>query len=267
MGGIMPPPSNYPQPRHAWLYALPQARLPTTVCCNGTTYELVETFKHDFFAGTGLYRGPNGLAVLKINRVNRFFGLSLDWLGRFLARREMRFYRLLADTVGIPRLIGAVGDTGLLHAYVPGQPLERRQVVSDTFFDELAALLEVLHTRHIAYVDLNKRQNILVGEDGRPYLIDFQISLWLPPTGWRGWVPLRWLLRRFQEGDYYHYLKHKRRLRPDLLSAEERAVAERVGVWIRLHRLIARPLTHLRRRFLRRLHGGTTAEVAGASGK
>ncbi len=263
----MRPTNNRHAVRHAWLYARPEARLPDTVICGQARYQLVETFKHDFFAGTGLYRGPNGLAVLKINRINRFFGLPMEWLGRLLARRELRFYQLLSDTAGVPRLIGAVGDAGLMHAYVPGRPLERRQTVSDTFFDELAALLDVLHKRHMAYVDLNKRQNILVGQDGRPYLIDFQISLWLPPTGWRGLAPLRWLLRRFQDGDRYHCLKHKRRLRPDLLNPEERAVAERVGFWIRLHRLVARPLTQLRRGLLRRLRAAETCEVPGSSSK
>ena len=78
---------------------------------------------------------------------------------------------------------------------MPGYPLGRDERVSDTFFDELAELVSWLHERHMAYVDLNKRQNILMGDDGRPYLIDFQISLHLPPTGWRRWRGLmhcRW---------------------------------------------------------------------------
>jgi len=256
-----------PVVRHRWLYALRDLAMPAQVTCNGGRYDHVETFKHDFFAATGLYRGPDGLAVLKVGRVNDFLSLPMEWLGRFLCGREGRIYQAVHDLPGVPRFIGTVGTTGFLHEFVPGHPLQRRERVSDTFFDELADLLGALHARHIAYVDLNKRQNILVGDDGRPYLIDFQISLFLPPRGWRGWWPLRWLLARFQQADWYHTCKHKRRLRSDLLSAVERERVERLSIWIRLHRLVARPLTLLPRRTLRRLQAGDETPVAGSSAK
>lgn len=254
-------------PRHPWLYALAECRLPEHVECAGAAYELVDTFKHDFFAATGLYRGPNGLAVLKVGRTNPLFSVPMGWAGRFLAKREVRLYERVHDLPGVPRLIGRVGPTGFLHDFVPGHPLARHEEVSDTFFDELAALLAAIHARHMAYVDLNKRQNILMGADGRPYLIDFQISLHLPPEGWRALGPARWFLRRFQNADRYHFLKHKRRLRPDLLTEAEQAAVARLSIWIRLHRLIARPLTHLRRWMLRRLHSEADVPVAGSSAK
>ncbi len=254
--------------RHPWLFALPGAELPASVRCRGGTYTRVETFKHDFFAATGLYRGPAGdLAVLKMGRTNELFSIPMDWSGRFLGHREIGFYERLQDLPGVPRLIGPVGATGFLHAFVPGHPLGRKEAVSDQFFDELLALLEELHRRGIAYVDLNKRQNILVGDDGRPYLIDFQISLSVPRGRWGARGPCRWVLQRFQHADVYHALKHKRRLRPDLLTPAEAAALERLSVWIRLHRLIARPLTQLRRRTLRRLQAGEVATVAGSSAK
>ena len=139
--------------------------------------------------------------------------------------------------------------------------------MSDTFFDELIELVRILHQRHIAYVDLNKRQNVLVGEDGKPYLIDFQISFWLPPVGWRRLWPVRWLLARFQQADYYHCLKHKRRLRPDLLTPAEAERVTHLSVWIRLHRWLSRPLTYLRRRTLKRLHRNEEVCVTGSDAK
>jgi hypothetical protein len=256
-----------PRPRFPWLFALPEGRLPNRVRCGDERFELVETFKHDFFAATGLYRGPRGLAVLKIGRQNDFLTIPAGWIGKFLTRREVRLYRLAQGLPGIPKLIGCVGEHAFLHEFIPGHPLERRERVSDAFFDQLRDLLAALHARDIAYVDLNKRQNVLVGEDGRPYLIDFQISLHLPPAGWRGLPPTRWFLRRFQHADRYHYLKHKRRLRPDLLSAADLEAVENLSFWIRLHRRLARPLTNLRRRILKRLNRSEVAEVAGSSSK
>ncbi|MFO0837211.1 MAG: hypothetical protein U1D55_01700 [Phycisphaerae bacterium] len=256
-----------PATRHAWLYALPEGRLPESVECRGERFTLVETFKHDFFAATGLYRGPRGLAVLKLGRASDLVSIPTAWIGEFLTRREVRIYSRLQDQSGVPELIGKVGRNGFLHAFVPGHPLGRDERVSDTFFDELFALLRALHERDIAYVDLNKRQNVLMGDDGRPYLIDFQISLDLSGGGWRRWPPMRWLLARFQQADWYHALKHKRRLRPDLLTPDERLRVERLSIWIRLHRAVARPLTNLRRRALRRLHRSETQTVAGSATK
>jgi serine/threonine protein kinase len=242
--------------------------MPPAVTCDGQRFEHVQTFKHDFFAATGLYRGPAGLAVLKLGRQSDFLTIPMRWMARLLTRREVGFYRALAGTPGVPALIGTVcGDSGFLHEFVPGRPLARDAQVSDRFFDELLALLRRLHERHFAYVDLNKRENILLGDDGRPYLIDFQIALHLPPEGWRRLAPIRWLLARFQHGDYYHALKHKRRLRPDLLTPAERAAAERPDFWIGLHRRVARPLTNLRRRVLKRLKRSEESTVPGASAK
>lgn len=254
--------------RHAWLYALPEGELPPSVRCDGRDWRRVETFKHDFFAATGVYAADDGeLSVLKIGRVTPFGPLPLKWIGALLMRHEVCCYAQLQDVPGVPRLIGCVGETGFLHAFVPGHALERQEPVSDSFFDELEALLATIHARGMAYVDLNKRQNILHGADGRPYLVDFQISLLLPSRGWRRLWPVRWFLGRFQNADRYHFLKHKRRLRPDLLTELERARAERLSIWIRLHRLIARPLTQLRRRLLARIRRNETVEVAGASAK
>ncbi|MBU0618416.1 MAG: hypothetical protein KKI02_11925, partial [Planctomycetes bacterium] len=212
-------------------------------------------------------RGPDGLAVLKMGRQNEFMTVPVSWIGALLTHREVRIYELLQGLPGVPRLIDTVGQNGFLHEYIPGHPLGRDEQVSDSFFNELLTMIDALHARHIAYVDLNKRQNVLIGDDGRPYLIDFQISVYLPPVGWRRLWPVRWLLRRFQQADRYHCLKHKRRLRPDLLSEAERAEVERLSIWIRLHRRLARPLTNLRRRALKRLGRLEAAEVAGSSAK
>jgi hypothetical protein len=254
-------------PRHPWLFALPGATLPAEVVCNGVTYRLVETFKHDFFAATGLYQGSAGQVVLKMGRTNELFSIPMLWIGRFLTQREVRLYRRAEDLPGVPKFVGTVGEAGFLHEFVPGHPLQRREAVSDTFFDELYAMLRELHRRGIAYVDLNKRQNVLVGDDGKPYLIDFQISLDLPPTGWRRFGPVQWFLRRFQNADIYHFLKHKRRLRPDLLDEDEARTVNELSPWIRVHRSVARPLTQLRRRWLRRVRGSDPVDVAGATAK
>ena len=177
-------------------------------------------------------------------------------VGRWLAQREARAYAALGNIEGIPRFLGRWGDNGFVHEYVEGHPLRRYEIVNDEFFPRLAALLGAVHAHDMAYVDLEKRENILVGDDGKPYLIDFQISFALPAGRWKRSRLARFVLRRLQESDRYHLLKHHRRHRPDQLTAEQLAASRRRPFYIDLHRYLFRPLTLLRRRTLRRWHGG-----------
>jgi serine/threonine protein kinase len=132
-----------------------------------------------------------------------------------------------------------------------GRPLSRNLPVPDGFFDQLQMLLDAIHQRDIAYVDTNKPQNILLGVDGRPYLIDFQISCDLHIIG--DWWLSRLMLRHFQNEDRYHLLKHRRRMRPDEMSPADLDRSTRKSVLLRLHRLLSRPWFRIRRRTFQRL--------------
>lgn len=232
--------------------ALGKAGLPAEIRVAGQTFALARSIKHDFFAATGFYENAgNRRVVLKISRTQDFAGVPLLWLGKWLCRREQRFYRKLHDLPNVPRLLGTVGETGFVHEYVVGRPLSRDRPVPDGFFCQLQDLLGELHRRDIAYVDTNKPENILLGNDGRPHLIDFQISWDLEDLG--DFFVNRWWLRHLQREDAYHILKHKRRLRPDELTAGEAQRAGRKSVLIRLHRFVFRPYFLIRRRTFKRL--------------
>lgn len=254
--------------RHAWLRALGARDLPGQIELADGAYQHVRTFKHDFFAATGLYEGPGGRIILKLGRTQSLLGLPMTWLGRWAADRETDLYQIAQGVSGIPACLGRVGPTGFAHAYVEGHPLQRGERVNDAFFPQLEQLLDALHARGMAYVDLEKRENILVGDDGRPWLIDFQISYPGPgldasitrrgpgalhrrlPCGLR-----RLVLAKLQRADRYHLLKHWRRHRPDQLTPEQVAASYEIGILIRLHRLVSRPFTLIRRSALRLLTG------------
>ncbi len=225
--------------------ALGRGRLPESVVLADGIYTLDHAIKHDFFAATALYDGPAGAAVVKVARTAPFMGLPLIVVGQWLRRREMRFYRQLADLPNIPEILGAVGPTGFAHRFIPGRPLAKNKPVPDGFFDELLALMRELHRRGLAYVDANKPENILLGDDGRPHLIDFQISWDVRELGDNALN--RWWLRHLQASDTYHVLKHKRRLRPDELRPGEAELSRRRGPLIRFHRVASKPYFWVRR--------------------
>ena len=219
---------------------------------DGCTWRLEKILKQDFFAATGRYVSDDGRrACLKHYHTEPFLGVPLDWAGRLMADREVRHYRLLQDLGGVPRLLGRVGRTAFVHEWVDGEDLlDRKTAVPDDFFDRLDTLLAALHACGMAYVDMNKPDNVLVGEDGRPVLIDFQIS-WAPRPS-RG--PLGWAKRKFlaalQREDLYHVRKLKRRCRPDLMTPQEIEATKRRSLVLNLHRLVGAPLRDLRRKFL-----------------
>lgn len=275
MGGPSPDLSASPttaaaavRPRPAFLRALGREEPPGRVLVASRSHRLVRVFKHDSWAATALYRQEGegadlgdgehdgALLVCKFNRQASVFGLPLAWLGPMLAGREARFLTRLAGTGRVPAVEREVRDGrgrllhhAVAHAFVVGEPLSKRAVLQDAFFPALQQLLAGMHAAGLAYVDLHKMENVLVGSDGLPWLIDFQVSFALPQhEPWRSLGrPLFDLLRR---GDSYHLIKHWIRLRPDQCGLGPADLDRFRPRWIRWHRRIGVPLRSLRRRLL-----------------
>lgn len=257
--------------RNTQMFALPQAP-PDSLVVAKATYRLAKVFKHDFFAATCLYEAEAGNAaafpriVLKFARTQPFFGLPMLWAGRLLCDHEQAMYQAVAGIEGVPRWVGRVGPTGAAIEYVDAVPLDQVHPVPEGFFGRLRALFDRIHERGVAYCDANKRSNILVAPDGRPFLIDFQIAFRRRPD-------LPWPLRpmidaavRYVAGrDLYHLYKHKRRLVPEELTEEEHHLSRRRRGLHALHRRLTTPWRAIRRWFLRRQYrkGQLTSPTAG----
>jgi RIO-like serine/threonine protein kinase len=217
---------------------------------SGRTLRRLATAKHDFWAATGFYEDDSGgRAVLKVYRTTRFAGAPLRWLGRWQCAREVAFYRHLAGLSGVPVLLDRVGETAYLRAFVAGHPLSQARAVPDAFWPRLDAVMREVHCRGVAYVDANKPENILVGDDGHPYLIDFQIAWRCGPRA--NHALGRWWLARLQREDLYHALKHKRRFARESMTETELACVRQRSFLIRTHRAINLPYRMLRRPLLR----------------
>ncbi len=235
------------------LTALGRKSLPDRIEVHRRRYRQVRVFKNDFFAITAMYEGPDGRVILKVHRQASFLLVPLQWIGRLLARREKASLQRLAHLDGIPRLIDDWGPTGLVRDYIPGHPLARGERVSDDFHQRLRVLVEGVHAEGMAYVDLEKCENVLVGDDGLPYLFDFQIA-WLLPRRLGGdlW-PMRALRGWLQQGDRYHLVKLHRRTRPDQLSPQRLAASYRKPWHLHVQRFVCFPFLWCRRRILQRL--------------
>jgi hypothetical protein len=240
------------KPRPGWLKALGSENPPASLEIDGEAHRLVETFKHDSWAATTLYAGPAGaLRVVKLHRRSPLLVLPMSWLGRRLACHERWLLEKLSGLSGVPSLAGTVTMHGRLlrnavaRDYIDGHPLGNAKAVDDLFFHKLASLLRSMHERRVIYVDLHKRENIIVNRAGEPCLIDFQISL-----DWPRWLPRGPLFEIFRRSDEYHLMKHWSRYRADQFEREHSAFEKRRPWWIRVHRLVARPFREIRRKLL-----------------
>ncbi len=147
------------------------------------------------------------------------------WLGPWLQRRELRAYRALAGHPSVPRLLGELDALAFVVEYRPGERLSRRlrERVRPQFLAELSAAIGEMHRRGVVHLDLRHRSNVLVGEDGRPVLIDFASAVCLRPGG----LAARLLLPRLARFDRRALEKWRARLGP---QAETGALAGAGGV-------------------------------------
>lgn len=233
------------------MFALGKNDPPQVVTLDQREYTLNKLLKHDFFAATAIYESADGKAIVKFGRQASFFALPLSLFGRLLAWRECTIYTVLADMPEVPTCMGRFIPTAFAHDYIEGAHLAKGMDVPDDFFQKLESAIDRLHARGMAYVDLEKRQNVIVSTDGDSYLIDFQIS-WYWPRKYGGELwPVRWLRRQFQKGDRYHLLKLQRRIRPDQLTPEQIEASYRKPRAVRIHRTLTAPLLAVRRALLR----------------
>jgi len=267
-------------------YACGGAGLPRQITCLGTQYVLERVLKHDFHAATGLYRrvesetvgwavptNSNGLSrhqmvgtahpanskpplrlICKINRRTHFCFVPLGLFGRLLTHSEVCNLRRCEGIPEVPRVLARLDSHTYVYEYIEGRSLSEEPPLPADFFDRLVMAIEKVHARRLVHFDLHKAGNILVDTEGRPHIIDFQISQYIADRC----LVSRRLSGRFrhwlQSYDLYHIYKHKRRLQPQLLTEAEAKLSYNHSLGLEIQRAIARPYKRVRRACLRRLY-------------
>ena len=243
--------------RPAWLRALGSEDPPAIVSVGGVSYRCANVLKHDSWAATALYEDEGDQRIIcKFGRQQPAFGIPLGWLGRALVRREVFFLKRLTNIAQVPDELGPVSVNGktlpyaLARTFVDGEPFRTADQVDAAFFASLRALLDDIHASGMAYVDLHKRENIIVSRDRVPFIIDFQVSLSIGPRWPASGLLRRHLVTWLQEVDDFNYRKHLARCLPHLLTPEQVETYLRPPVMIRVHRAFAVPLRSARRQLL-----------------
>lgn len=185
-------------------------------------WQVESVLKSDAFGRVELMRGPRGRAVRRVACGSAIpFSRAVAGL---LLERERRALARLDGLAGLPRLLSepardAHGARVLLRSFVEGAPLSAAEELPVDFFDRLDELALALHERGVCHNDLHKEQNVLVGADGFPWLVDFQLASCHRGRG-----------RRFASrarDDLRHLEKHRRRYTRDGRGPQGSATPER----------------------------------------
>jgi RIO-like serine/threonine protein kinase len=163
----------------------------------------------------------NGVrAVVKDYSPNRVW--YRNTIGRFLLWRESKAYRRLKGLRGVPTCYGVIDGLALVTEEIPGkniEGLENEGGLSEEFFDKLQALVEKVHSRGLAHCDLKRAPNILLGQDERPYIVDWSASI--SEREFR-FFPLDLIYQRFLRDDLNAITKMRLRHCPESVAPDEK---------------------------------------------
>jgi predicted Ser/Thr protein kinase len=158
----------------------------------------------------------------------------MRWFGRRQLKREQRALERLQGIDGFPRVLGEILPCALLLEPMRGGAITRfrRRTAEDKapLLDRLDRLIQAMHARGVAHLDLRKRDNILVTEAGEPSIIDFNASIAFEP----GSIAARLFFPFLRGVDRGALLKWRHFLLPERLSETEQ---RRVRRQSRLRRL------------------------------
>lgn len=141
-------------------------------------------------------------------------------IGRFLVWREAKAYRRLRGLKGIPVLYRVLDGLALVMERIPGESLEdleSRRKLPKSFFDELEQIVEDAHARGVAHCDLKRAPNMLLGIDGKPYVVDWSAAVCRSELPF---FPLNLIYRRLVWDDLQAITKMQLRHCPEEISTE-----------------------------------------------
>lgn len=237
-----------------------------------------KVLKQDAFGRVELLEAGTRHCIRRVACGCRFPGSRI--VARILMARERRALSALGDIDRVPQIVqdpawaavpsadGSIPDPRdvLVRTCLDGTALHQCTTLPLDFFDELEQLVDVLHAHGVAHNDLHKEQNILVGADGLPQLIDFQLAS-IHAKGSR-------LFASRMRDDLRHLAKHRRRyLRhtrvvdvappAELLASPPRPPARR-GMALVWRRLVKPVYNLVTRRIMRTRDGEARRDTRGA---
>lgn len=151
-------------------------------------------------------------------------------LGRLQVGRECRAYHWLGPAPGLAHLVGRIDAHALALEWIEGHELDHapdRHERGAAYLAKLGEIVERLHARGLAHLDLRGRDNVMVDAEGRVRVLDLASAVWFRP----GSLAHRLLFPWFRKVDAAALLKWKWLLGLGPYTDEEQAFLRRFSLW------------------------------------
>lgn len=166
------------------------------------------------------FASPAGEIVVK----SPHSGAVLGWLGRLAIRREARIYGRLAGIDGVPRCPGLADDKHLVLEHIAGPALRAHELQLENrqrFYTLLLETIQSMHAAGVAHGDLKRKENVIVGDNETPYIVDFGIACLRKPIPGR---INKFHFELIRQMDLNAWIKLKYGRRPTDLSPADAAI-------------------------------------------
>lgn len=148
-----------------------------------------------------------------VEKTYRNKALPLKIMGIIFIWWESFIYSKIQGIEGVPRFLGNPDIYTMHITFMGGENLRNTLRKPEAhYFTKLSEILRKTHSRSIVHLDMRNRRNYGIDDEGKPYLIDFAPSLYLPFGINR---ILAWI-------DRLGIVKIKAKLCPELLTADEK---------------------------------------------
>ena len=150
-----------------------------------------------------LYKGKTQQLILKAPKQGGVFGP----IGRAMIRREYKVYARLSGVCGVPKCYGILDERYLVLEFIDGVSIRDATINNHkVFFEMLLDLIKTMHSRDVAHMDLKKKDNLLVVDGIKPYIVDFGAAI----IRKHPFLPLNWYLyNRAKRFDFNAWVKLK----------------------------------------------------------
>lgn len=132
-------------------------------------------------ANAYVYRYCHGAEEWVVKDFRPCWPVVRDIWGTWMTRRECFAMQRLNGIEGFPQEAFRLDRYALCYRYIPGTTIREvdQGLLTGEFFVALECLVGKMHERNIVHLDIRYRWNVLITDDRRPALLDFQTHLCL----------------------------------------------------------------------------------------
>ncbi|WP_300331448.1 RIO1 family regulatory kinase/ATPase [Fusobacterium sp.] len=131
------------------------------------------------YLNAAVFRYYDGELDLTIKDFSTTPWIIKNTLGRLFVLREGSALKKLSTNPSITKNVIFLSDYTLAFNFIEGKPLKKikDKTIPKEFFVTLEKNIMAIHKKDIVHLDLRNLGNIIMGNDGLPYIIDFQSYL------------------------------------------------------------------------------------------